>query len=145
MDTWKPEKIVLCGIIGHWPLRGCCSHHLIPTYSNLGASGTADHVTLLRLFITAPAQPSATGLPCIRPCYIYSQGFSFKYYNYTFSFCDNGSGSGSGGGSGSGKRIGSRGGSGSFKNFIDGSGNGSGSGKNFLKWKRMRKRKQIKI
>ena len=32
--------------------RGRCpSHHLIPTHSNLGASGTADHVTLLRLFI----------------------------------------------------------------------------------------------
>ena len=26
------EKIALCGIIGHWPLRcRCPSHHLIPT------------------------------------------------------------------------------------------------------------------
>ena len=52
----KPEKIVLCGIIGHWPLRDRCpSHYLIPTYTNLGASGTADHVTLLRLLFSSLA------------------------------------------------------------------------------------------
>ena len=46
----KTEKIALCGIIGHWPLWGRCpSHHHISTYTNIGASGTADHVTLLRL------------------------------------------------------------------------------------------------
>ena len=38
--------------MGHRPLQGRCpSHDLIPTYTNLGASGTADHVTLLRLLI----------------------------------------------------------------------------------------------
>ena len=48
----KPEKIVLCGIIGHLPLRGRCPStiYYITTYTNRGASGTADHVTLLRLF-----------------------------------------------------------------------------------------------
>ena len=31
-DGRKPEKIALCGIIGHWPLRGRCpSHYLIST------------------------------------------------------------------------------------------------------------------
>ena len=28
-----------------------CSHHHAPTYSHIGATGTADHLTLLRLFI----------------------------------------------------------------------------------------------
>ena len=28
----------------------CLAHNLIPTYSNLGASGAADHLTLSRLF-----------------------------------------------------------------------------------------------
>ena len=48
----KPEKIVLCGIIGHLPLRGRCPStiYYITTYTNRGASGTAGHVTLLRLF-----------------------------------------------------------------------------------------------
>ena len=40
-----------CEIIGHRLLRGHYpSCRLIPTYINLGASGTADHITLLRLF-----------------------------------------------------------------------------------------------
>ena len=49
---WKPEKIVLCGIIGHLPLWGRCPStiYYITTYTNRGASGTADHITLLRLF-----------------------------------------------------------------------------------------------
>ena len=48
----KPEKIALCGIIGQRPLRGRCpSDHLIPTYNDLGALSTADHVTLLRILI----------------------------------------------------------------------------------------------
>ena len=47
----KLEKIALCGIVGHRPFRGrCSSHRLILTYTNIGASGTAEHVTLLRLF-----------------------------------------------------------------------------------------------
>ena len=47
----KLEKIALCGIVGHWPFRGrCSSHRLILTYTNIGASGTADHATLLQLF-----------------------------------------------------------------------------------------------
>ena len=37
--------------IGHRLLRGRCpSHHLTPSYTHLGATGTADHLTLLRLF-----------------------------------------------------------------------------------------------
>ena len=52
----KPEKIVLCGIIGHLPLRGRCPStiYYITTYTNRGASGTADHVTLLRLSLAFP-------------------------------------------------------------------------------------------
>ena len=65
--------------IGHRPLRGRCpSNHLTPTYTHIGATGTADHLTLLRLFTfsaflsflspdalvtfssTAPAHPHAT-------------------------------------------------------------------------------------
>ena len=50
----RPEKIALCGIIGQRPLRGRCpSDHLIPTYNDLGALSTADHVTLLRLLIVS--------------------------------------------------------------------------------------------
>ena len=37
--------------IGHRPLRGRCpSNHHTPTYTHIGATGTADHLTLLRLF-----------------------------------------------------------------------------------------------
>ena len=37
--------------IGHRLLRGRCpSQHLTPSYTHLGATGTADHLTLLRLF-----------------------------------------------------------------------------------------------
>ena len=37
--------------IGHRPLRGHCpSHHHTLTYTHIGAKGTADHLTLLRLF-----------------------------------------------------------------------------------------------
>ena len=47
--NWR--KLPLCGIVGHWPFRGrCSSHRLILTYTNIGASGTADHATLLQLF-----------------------------------------------------------------------------------------------
>ena len=49
----KWEKIALCRIIGHRPLRGRCPSHLIPTDTNVEASSTADHVTLLRLFSSA--------------------------------------------------------------------------------------------
>ena len=36
--------------IGHRPLRGRCpSHHHTSTYTHIGATGTADHLTLLRL------------------------------------------------------------------------------------------------
>ena len=47
-----PEKIALCGIIGHRPLRGRCP---IDRYSKHkfmidGAMGTAGHITLVRLF-----------------------------------------------------------------------------------------------
>ena len=36
--------------IGHRLLRGRCpSHHLTPSYTHIGATGTADHLTLLRL------------------------------------------------------------------------------------------------
>ena len=67
-DRRKPEKIALCGIIGHRPLQGRCpSHHLIPTYTNLGASGTADHVTLLRLFSFIHVFESARGKCIIQP------------------------------------------------------------------------------
>ena len=38
--------------IGHRLLRGRCpSHHHTPTYTHIGATGTADHLTLLRLLI----------------------------------------------------------------------------------------------
>ena len=38
--------------IGHRPFRGRCpTHHLTPTYTHIGATGTADHLTLLRLFL----------------------------------------------------------------------------------------------
>ena len=30
-DVRKPEKIALCGIIGHRPLRGCCPKTVSPT------------------------------------------------------------------------------------------------------------------
>ena len=59
----KPEKIILCGIIGHLPLRGRCPStiYYITTYTNRGASGTADHVTLLRLFFPFSSF-------CVNPC-----------------------------------------------------------------------------
>ena len=46
--------------IGHRLLRGRCpSHHLTPSYTHLGATGTADHLTLLRLFFFQPTdQPT---------------------------------------------------------------------------------------
>ena len=34
----------------------CPSHHLIPTYTNLGASGTADYLTLLQIFLSVEYQ-----------------------------------------------------------------------------------------
>ena len=38
--------------IGHRPLWGHCpTNHLTPTYTHIGATGTADHLTLLRLFL----------------------------------------------------------------------------------------------
>ena len=38
--------------IGCLPLLGRCpSNHLTPTYTHTGATGTADHLTLLRLFV----------------------------------------------------------------------------------------------
>merc|ERR1712121_624089 len=38
--------------IGHRLLRGRCpSHHHTPTYTHIAATGTADHLTLLRLFL----------------------------------------------------------------------------------------------
>ena len=41
--------------IGHRPLWGRCpSHHHTPTYTHRGAMGTADHLTLLRLFLFEP-------------------------------------------------------------------------------------------
>ena len=44
------ENFPICESIGHWSLWGCClCHHLNLTYTNLGALGIADHLTLLRL------------------------------------------------------------------------------------------------
>ena len=44
----EPSKLLS---IGHRPLRGRCpSHHHTSTYTHIGATGTADHLTLLRLF-----------------------------------------------------------------------------------------------
>ena len=52
----KLEKIATCGIIGHWPFRArCSSHHLILPYTNIGASGTADHAT----FFSSSSSPSS--------------------------------------------------------------------------------------
>ena len=40
-----------CDSISHRPLWGCCpSHHYTFTSTIMGATGTADHLTLLRLF-----------------------------------------------------------------------------------------------
>ena len=37
--------------IGHWSLLGRCPpYHRTSTYTHIGATGTADHLTLLRLF-----------------------------------------------------------------------------------------------
>ena len=50
-ENRKLEKIALCRIIGHRPLRSSCpSFHILPTYTIIEALGTADHVTLLQLF-----------------------------------------------------------------------------------------------
>ena len=43
----EPKKKIS---IGHWPPRGRCpTNHLTPTYTHIGATGTADHLTLLQL------------------------------------------------------------------------------------------------
>ena len=45
--------------IGHRPLRGRCpSHHHTSTDTHVGATGTADHLTLLRLFSFLGSGPS---------------------------------------------------------------------------------------
>ena len=58
----EKERIPLCESIGHRPLWGRCPaltlnyNHDLPRQG----TGTADHLTLLRLIITAPAHAQAT-------------------------------------------------------------------------------------
>ena len=47
----------------HSSIGHCTYHHLIPTYTNLGAWGTADHLPLLRLFFPPLFLVSGTRKP----------------------------------------------------------------------------------
>ena len=59
MDGWR-RKFPICECIGHRPLRGRCPSFPSDIKKNVsaGATGTADHVTLLRLFPLFSTPPS---------------------------------------------------------------------------------------
>ena len=46
----RRKNFCICESIGHRPLQGRCPSHHHTTYTHIGATGTTDHLTLLRLF-----------------------------------------------------------------------------------------------
>ena len=69
-QSWGSNK----DSIGHRPLWGRCpSNYLTPSYTHIGATGTADHRTLWRLFI------SHSLLSCL-PLFIYIQLFIHSFF-----------------------------------------------------------------
>ena len=76
--------------ISYRSLRGRCPTHVIPTYTDLRALGTADHLTLLRYCafecfeLYAPAQmPQRLLLLCIWPCFLWESSTVCLFSNET--------------------------------------------------------------
>ena len=77
LETQIPVSRLKSNSVGHRPLRGCClSNHLKPIYTHIGAMGTADHLTLLRLFLSF-----FLSFSFLFPCYLL---FFFSLFPLTF-------------------------------------------------------------